>query len=122
MSKANETTVTVLIPLLYASGWRERGDVLQMDEGRAKTLQASKHVLLGEHELTDEPPVTSAPAAVFDPEDFPSGEDLAAAGILNVPQLREFITANGDGWFSKVKGVGKGAAAKIAAALQEPTV
>jgi hypothetical protein len=117
--------VTVLIPFLYGGNWRERGEVLEVEAGRADTLakKTPPLVIFGEHELPAEEsdaveaPVEAPGTPTFTPPGFPCGDELAEAGITNCDQLGELMKAKGDAWFTGIKGIGKKSAALIAEAM-----
>ena len=131
--------VTVLRPFLYGKRHTKRGEVIpDMDSFRADVLskKTPPFVAFGEVELPDVPDSSGSGAAEsvggasrpeapeapagFVPESFPGGELLFQAGIRNVGELRERVSA-GDNWFKGIAGVGKKAAAEMVSALDALT-
>ncbi len=116
--------------LLIGSVWIEAGGTFEASPDRLKALVERGHATAiaegspsaaapakPKAKPTTKPATKAEPApedaAAFEVEDFPGGDALAAAGLLTVDAVRDYIAEHGDSWANGINGVGKSTARKI---------
>lgn len=114
--------VTVLVAFLYELGWRERGDVLEMDATLADKYAKKDPPLVafGEHTIevdAEGEEIKKPETPEFTPEGFPASDVLMSAGLYSAADVAALMAKGGDSWFTTVKGLGKKSAALVADAI-----